>query len=390
MSDMRCPYDTVVAGGHVIDPATGTDAIADVAIRDGKIAAVGHSLAAQAREVIDVTGCLVTPGLVDMHTHLDLVPGPWGVDASTLIAATGATSWIDAGSAGAERIGELSQAAALLPVDVRALLHVSATGLDRETGESAQLGTLSVEAALDAAAEQQEFVVGVKVRIDGRAVGELGLEPLRRAVSVARQAQLPLMVHVALGPPDVAQVLPYLERGDILTHCASGKPTDILSAGHLAPHVLAAHDRGVLFDIGHGNGSFAFAVLDAYLRQEIVPICSSDINAPALGKGGALLPEVMSKLLASGVPLRDVVDATTRRPALTLGIDAGTLRTGARADVTVFRVLEGTHTLTDRADGERIARQLLVPVVTIVRGHPIPAENLAVPPTAGATPNIKE
>lgn len=361
-------YDLVVAGGRVVDPANGRDEPADVAVRDGAIAAVGRSLRAGAREVIDAAGCLVTPGLVDAHTHLDLAPGPWGVDPQQLVQTTGATTWVDAGSAGAARIAELREAARGLPLEVRALLHVSMNGLDVLTGESAHLSALSVGSAIDAAAAHPGFVVGVKVRIDRRTVGELGLEPLRRAVTVARTTALPLMVHVGYAPPAVADVAPLLERGDILTHCASGTPDDILVDGALAPHILAAHERGVLFDIGHGNGSFAFEVLDAYLAHGIVPICSSDINARSWSRGGATLPDVMSKMLASGVPVEDVIDASTRRPAAALGLPTGTLAVGARADLTVLRLVQEERPLTDTAGVSRVADRLIVPVTTVVAG----------------------
>lgn len=278
------------------------------------------------------------------------------------------TTWVDAGTAGVAHIADLREAAQRLPLEVRALLHIASGGLDVETGESSDLRTLSVEAAVDAAAAHAGFVVGVKVRIDKRTVGDLGLEPLRRAVTVARQAQLPVMVHVGHGPPLVAEVLPFLDRGDILTHCASGTPDDIVVEGDVAPHVSAAHERGVLFDIGHGNGSFAFGVLDAYLEHGIVPICSSDLNARSWARGGAAMPDVMSKLLASGVSVADVIDASTRRPAGALGLTAGTLQPGARADVTVLRLDEGSRTMTDTVGVTRSTDRVFVPVVTIAAG----------------------
>lgn len=366
-------FDLVIRSGRVLDPGADFDGIADVGVKANRIAAIAPRLYGPAGEIIEASGRLVTPGLVDIHTHVNLAPGPWGVDAAELVAVTGATTWVDAGSVGAWRIAELQRAAHVLPLQLRALLNISTRGLDAETGESSDLVDLSVRAAVEAVHRHVEFVAGIKVRIDRRTVGDLGLEPLRRAVEVARQVGVPVMVHVGYGPPSVAEVLAHLDRGDILTHCASGTPSDITVQGRLTSHVLAAHKRGVHLDLGHGAGSFSFPVLESYLDAGIVPLCSSDVNTRALesrarGSGGAMLPDVMTKLIACGVPVAEVIAASTWRPARALGLQAGSLQVGQRADITVLAVNEEERPLIDPMGATRPAGVAVVPYMTVVGG----------------------
>lgn len=366
-------FDLVIRSGRVLDPGAGFDRIADVGVKANRIVAIAPRLYGPAREIIEASGRLVTPGLVDIHTHVNLAPGPWGVDAAGLVALTGATTWVDAGSVGAWRVGALRRASQVLPLQLKALLNISTRGLDAETGESADLVNLSVGAAVDAVRRHVGFVAGIKVRIDRRTVGDLGLEPLRRAVEVARQVEVPVMVHVGYGPPFVAEVLAHLDRGDILTHCASGTPDDITAQRRLASHVLAAHRRGVHLDLGHGAGSFSFPILESYLDAGIVPLCSSDVNTRALerrarGGGGALLPDVTTKLIACGVSVPEVIAASTWRPARALGLQAGSLQVGQRADITVLVANEEERRLTDPMGATRPAGVVVSPYMTVVGG----------------------
>jgi dihydroorotase len=230
-----------------------------------------------------------------------------------------------------------------------------------------------VDLAIDTAVANRDLVVGVKVRMDGKTVGTHGVEPLRRALAVASAAGVPVMAHIGVAPPTVDEVLALLRSGDIVTHCASGLAAGMVGSSGISPAVVEAHAAGVVFDIGHGSGGFAFDVLDAQLAAGVVPhTISSDLHARSLYGPVFDLPTTMTKLLAVGWPLEDVVAAATVRPAQVLGLSAGTLAVGVPADIAVFTVEEGEFLVADSHRQQRGARQRLVNEVTYVAGRPLP------------------
>lgn len=367
-------WDLLLRGGRVVDPRSGYDGVADVAVRAGRVAAVAPGLSPDgAAEVVDVTGSLVTPGLVDLHTHVWHGGSYWGIDPDATAWRTGVTTWVDAGSAGAYSIDGLHRyVATTSAARIKALINVSGLGLVAETGEHHVLGHLDVDAAAAVAARLGDFVVGVKARIDKNTVGPNGLEPLRRAVELARRLSRPLMVHVGYGPPHIADILGLLGEGDILTHCASGAPTDLVSDGTLTDAMRRALDAGVVFDLGHGSGAFDFDVLDIELTEGVRPIISSDLHARSVHGPAFDLPTVMTKLLAAGWSVADVVEAATLRPARAVGIDAGTLAVGAQADIAVFAAEEGEFPVFDVHGGTRTAPLRLTNTATYVAGRLLP------------------
>ena len=369
-------WDLLLRRGRVIDPASGRDEPADVAVRGGRIAEVAPGLAPDfAVEVVDAGGHVVTPGLVDMHTHVWHGGSYWGIDPAAHAWRSGVTTWVDAGSAGAYSMAALRRdIAEPTSVRVRALINVSGLGLVAPTGEHRVLEHLDVDDAAAVAAAQGELVVGVKARIDAHTVGENGLEPLRRAVTLARRLERPLMVHVGYGPPTVADIVPLLGAGDILTHCASGAPTDLVSGGRLTDALRAARDTGVVFDLGHGSGALDFDVLDVELAEGIRPVVSSDLHARSVHGPAFDLPTVMGKLLAAGWSLYEVVAAATVRPAgaLDLGGGTGTFSPGAPADIAVFAVDEGVFDVLDVHGGSRRAPMRLRNTATYLAGRRLP------------------
>ncbi|GIJ45352.1 amidohydrolase [Virgisporangium aliadipatigenens] len=369
-------YDLLLTGGEVIDPGSGRAGRADVAVRGGRVAAVGAGLAgAGAREVVDVSGRLVLPGLIDLHTHVHPGATYWGVAPDPIAWYTGVTTWVDAGSAGAYTIDALRAAAAGFRVRVPALLNISAIGLTGSTGESRDLRNCDVDLAISAVAANRDLVVGVKVRMDHHTVGEHGLEPLRRAVEVAAACGVPVMVHIGAAPPTVGELLPLMRPGDILTHCASGIAEGVAGKNGVDPALRAAYEAGVIFDLGHGAGGFAFDVLEAQLASGLVPhTVSSDLHARCLYGPVFDLPTTMTKLLAVGLPLHEVVAAATARPARVLDLPsgAGTLAVGARADIAVFAVEEGEFEVVDSHRQRRTARRRFVNEATYVAGRPLP------------------
>lgn len=358
------PYDLLFAGGEVIDAGGGHTGRLDVAVAGGRIAAVGADLPREARRVIDVSGRLVTPGLVDLHTHVYPGAGYWGIDPDPIAWYSGVTTWVDAGSAGAYTIDGLRAWARGREVRVAVLLNIAGQGLAARTGEGRDLADCDVDLAIDTVLGNRDLVRGIKVRIDSETVGANGVEPLRRGIAVGDACGVPVMVHIGTTPPALDEVMALLRPGDIVTHCASG------IAAPLGPAVHAAHERGVLFDLGHGSGGFAFDVLEKQVAAGLRPYSiSTDLHARSLYGPAFDLPTTMAKLLAVGLPLADVVAAATVRPARALGLAAGTLAPSAPADIAVFRVEDGPFEVADAHRQTRLAPQRLVNEATYVSGR---------------------
>ena len=368
-------YDLVLTGGDVLDPGGGPAGKLDVAVRGGRIAAVAAGLSAGARTVVDVAGRLVTPGLVDLHTHVHPGAGYWGIDPDAIAWHTGVTTWVDAGSSGAYTFAGLRAATAGRTVRVPVLINVAGQGLAARTGEGRDLGDLDVDLTISVVQANRDVIRGVKVRIDADTGGANGVEPLRRGLAVAQVCGVPVMVHIGTTPPALEDVLELLRPGDILTHCASGL------ADPTGPAARAAHERGVLFDIGHGSGAFSFDVAERQLAGGLRPYTiSTDLHARSVFGPVFDLPTTMMKLLVAGLPMADVVAAATVNPARALGLDAGTLTVGAPADIAVFRLEEGAFELVDAHRETRVAPLRMINEQTYVAGRRLTPRLPAPPP----------
>ena len=350
-------WDLLLSGGLLSDGGPF-----DVAVSGGLIAATGENLPRDAHEIVDATGHLVTPGLIDLHTHVG--PGYWGIEPDPIAWYTGVTTWVDAGTTGAYTFRpEIFRAG----VRVAVLLNISAIGLAGRTGECRDLATCDVPLAVDTIARHRDLIRGIKVRMDRETVGDNGLEPLRRALRAGDQAGVPVMVHVGPPPPAIDDVLDLLRPGDIVTHCASGK------ASPFGPALRAAADRGVLLDVGHGSGGFAFDVLERQLDLGIHPTTiSTDLHARSLHGPAFDLPITMAKLLACGLPLADVIEAVTIRPARALGLAGGTLEIGAPADLAIFEVRHEDFEVTDAHLTTRRSPLRLINRATYANGRLLP------------------
>ncbi len=351
-------HDLVLKGGTVVHIGQS-----DVGVTRGRVTAVGSGL--EGRQTIDVQGKLVTPGLIDMHTHVFDKATYWGIDPDAIAWYTGVTTWVDAGSAGAYTFESM-------PPRVPAFLNISAIGLTAPVGESRDLSNCDVDLAVATALAHPGRIVGIKVRMDRHNVN--GLEPLRRAIAAGEACGLPVMVHIGVAPPTLAEIVPLLRPGDIITHCASGLTAD---PGELKE----AYQKNVIFDLGHGAGGFAFEVLEAQLEAGMPPhTVSSDLHARCLYGPVFDLPTTMAKMLAVGMGLEQVVDATTIRPAEVLGLDRGTLAVGAPADIAVFTVQEGRFELSDVHGRIRVSPMRLRNDITLVDGRPLPPRLPSPPP----------
>jgi dihydroorotase len=360
-------WDLLLAGGEVCDPGGGRRGRMDIAVAQGRIAAVGPALTGEAREVVDVSGKLVTPGLVDLHTHLHAGGTYWGIEPDRVAGRTGVTTWVDAGSAGAYNVGSLRDKLSTYEVRTPVLLHISAAGLVSPMGESRDLANCDVDLAVATAQRHPELIRGFKVRMDRDNVGRNGVEPLRRAVAAAEACGLPVMVHIGPPPPSMADMLEVLRPGDVITHCCSPS-----AAGEqrFDPAAKEAYESGLRFDIGHGRGSFSFAVLEAHLAAGMVPqTISTDLHSQSLDGPAIDLPTTMAKLVACGFTLEQAVEATTVTPARTLGLPAGTLEPDAAADIAVFTVEDGRFELSDVEGEVRHAPLRLRNVATYLSGR---------------------
>lgn len=337
--------DVVLKGGRVIDPATGVDTVADVAMAGGRILAIGPALTG--RETVDVAGRIVAPGLIDLHTHVYRGGTSLALDPIAITRMSGATTLVDAGTAGASNFaGFRDHVIRPAPMRILAFLNISYAGIfawkpGLMFGEASDLRLLDMGECLRVVQENADTIVGVKVRLGGYASGASGVAPLDMAIEVAEAAGVPVMAHIDFVPPTARAVLDRLRPGDVLTHTNRGFPNSLLRAdGQILPAALAARDRGVLFDIGHGTVSFDQDVAARMAALGFVAdFISSDLHAMCVDGDRFHLLTVMSKLLAIGVSLPDVIARTTTRPAAFLSRpDLGTLRPGATADVTLLEL----------------------------------------------------
>ena len=370
-------YDTAIVGGRVLDPASGLDGRYDVGIAGGKIACVASEVdRAAAARVVEAAGQIVTPGLVDLHTHVYWGATYWGIEADPVAARSGVTAWLDVGSAGAYSfpgfrrfIVEPSR------VTIYALLNLSSIGLIAPTWEFANLDYCDVDLAAQIVDGNRDVILGIKARIDSLTTRGVGIRPLQLARELADRSVLPLMVHIGSGPPEIEEIAALLRPGDILTHCFTGGTHRIMTPDKRArASVRALHDSGLILDIGHGTGSFSYAVAEAMLDQGILPdVISSDIHQLSVQGPMFDLPTTLSKFLNLGMSLSDVVERATARPAAAIRRpDLGSLRPGSRADVALFRIEEGEHQFFDVEMTRRRGNRRLVNTLTIAGGEPLP------------------
>ncbi len=365
--------DLLLTGATVLDPSQGLHDAVDVAVRDGRIAAVGRNLVCSARQHIDLRGRLLTPGWIDIHAHVYAGATTWGVRADALCLATGVTTIVDAGSPGwANLPGFIDYIAGPSRSRVLTFVHVSGIGLTYgPLGESDDMRYLDPERTAAAIERWRDVCVGVKVRQGGHQVGANGIAPLRRAMQAGRYTNTPVMVHIAVGVP-LPDVLGELRPGDIVTHCFQGTGDGIVGAdGEIEPAARQARARGVLFDVGHGGGSFRFDVARQALAHDFpADVISTDLHAHNIDGPVYSLAETASKLLNLGVSLEEVVRQCTAAPAAAIGRpDLGTLAIGAVADVAVFDVAEGgAFEFRDVAGEVLVGEHRIEPVLTVRDG----------------------
>ncbi|MFM4853468.1 amidohydrolase/deacetylase family metallohydrolase [Aeromonas caviae] len=363
-------YDMIIRAGRL-----GNGQLVDVAIKHGKIAALGAlPESTEAKQTLTLGGQVhVSAGWIDGHTHCYPASPLYHDEPDKVGVASGVTTVIDAGSTGADDVDDFQRLAATCKTRVHALLNISRIGLLRQN-ELADPADIDPALAQAAIRRHPGFIVGIKARMSGSVVGESGLQPLRMAKQIQQaNGNLPLMVHVGNTPPDLDEIVALLGEGDLLTHCFNGKPNRILTpAGELRQAVREAMRRGLLLDIGHGGASFSFEVAELAIAQGILPhTISSDIYCKNRIKGPVYsLAHVMSKFFAIGMTLEQVLACVTHQAADALRLPGkGRLEVGADADITLFEVSCGPTLFTDTEAGTRNGDRQLLPLAALVDGE---------------------
>jgi len=374
-------YDLLLSGGHVIDPASGRDGPADIAFAGGRVALVADRIdPAGAREHHRVAGRYVVPGLIDLHTHVYPGATPLGVDPDLLLRRSGMTTAVDTGSAGAGNIRGLFELIDdRVTTRVLAFVNIGYAGIigglrDCPMPEAEDLRLLNVAACAAAVRRWAPRAVGVKVRVGRSSTGILGAMPLHMAIRASEEAgDVPVMAHIgAEMPPRLEEILDPLRRGDILTHCCTPKGNSLLDhEGRLRDCAAAAKARGVVFDVGHGTGSFGFDTARRMMELGCVPdVISSDVHGGCIDGPVFDVLVTMSKFLCLGMPLAEVIRRVTVAPAAAIRRpELGTLLPGAPGEAAVLELRRGPTAYRDSIGATLQGDQALVCAGVVVGGR---------------------
>ena len=370
----------LIRGGRLFSPGDGfLGERADLLLRNGLIAGCGSGIAAPAdADVISLDGEYVSPGFIDCHGHFDL-DNPMGIGLHPDLAGVlaGNSTVVDAGTTGAANFPAFRQRwMDQGHTRVFALLNLATNGIDTWE-EASDPAHFDPEALRHVVEENRDRIIGLKLRCDREAVGQLGMEPFFLGQRLARELQLPFVVHVGEAPPRVEELLSAAQAGDLVTHCyncycPNGVWNSLTDEGlRVRDEAWQAQNRGVLFDVGHGGCSFSFQIARAMIEQGFFPdVISTDIYAWNYREPVRGLYHVLTKLLHLGLSLEACVTAVTRTPAEFFRLpDLGRLRVGSCADVTVFHLEETYMDLTDSCGVTERCSRCLIPDYTVTAGR---------------------
>jgi dihydroorotase len=365
-------YDLVVKGGRVIDPSSKLDAVRDIGIVNGRIAAVEANIKADAAGMLDAKSKLVMPGLIDIHTHATRTK-----DGPSLCLADGVTGLIDAGSQGADHIADAIAVAKAAPQPCRVLINIGRTGII-PSGDTMDLKLADVAAAKAAISNNREMIAGIKARLSRDVAGQNDYEVLKRAQEVASAFKIPVMIHMGQTISPLAKLMPLLKSGDIVTHMFAPPPNSIIDDdGHILPEVTAARNRGVLFDVGNGRtGHLRWDMADRILKAGFLPdTFSTDWTQEARTSQVINFPNVMSKFLMLGMRMEQVIACATLHPSRAFPVfhNQGTLKVGAPANIAVLELREGSFEFEDNFQGKRSSQKRLFPFATVLEGKRVSA-----------------
>jgi len=372
-------YDLLLKGGNVIDPSQDLRGALDVAVENGKIAQVAANIAVtEARRVVDIRGKTVTPGLIDLHTHVFDGVAANGVHPDIAGVHAGVTTVVDAGSSGCATFSAFPRH--ILPrceTEVIPPLHICQTGLATNPDIIAE-SSIDLESTLRVAREHRGLIKGIKARMVSPALEIFGMEMPRLAKRAARESGVPLMVHIGdttkrYDPNVIRELLPLLEPGDIVTHLFTANPGGVLDAnGKLVPEAKELAARGVWLDTAHGRMNFGFNVGRRVLDQGLTPHCiSTDLTIPGRANTVHSMVEIMARFLGMGFTLEQVIAMSTVNPARAIGEAdrLGSLAVGRQADISVLEVRDGRWVVYDTLRDTMKIDKTVVPVLTVKRGQ---------------------
>jgi dihydroorotase len=375
---MSDSFDLLLCGGTVLNPATNINQKLDVGVTNGRVAAIHADLPrADAKRVLDVGGCYVTPGLIDFHVHSYWGVNPYGCNLDALCLATGVTTTMDAGSAGATNfLGFRKLVYEQSKTRMLNFVALAQHGVLNAPGELLHLGFADSDGAAETVGNNRDVGVGIKVRLHKKAIGENSREALRLAIKAGEATRTPIMVHVgdtAIGMDEIADTL---RPGDVITHCYTPqKPSIIDESGKLLPLVRKAKERGVIFDVGHAGGHFDFNLVRRAMGEGIVPdVISSDLHGrlkqPGFGVVGDLLT-TLTKFLLLGLSFEETIAKCTVDAARVVGWQdrIGSLEVGREADIAVLQVVDEPIKLRDSVGGEMTHKQRIAAKWTIRAGE---------------------
>ena len=379
---MTAMADLLLKGGEIIDPARDVRERADVAVSGGAVSAIGADIdPAGAKRVVDVRGCVVVPGMIDLHTHVYEGVNENGINPDIAGVRSGVTTLVDAGSAGYCTFGGFP--AHIVPnakTRIFCMLHISRVGLAYQP-DTARREDIDVEETVSVINANKPLIQGVKIRAVGPGVGRMGIEMVKLAKRAAVEAGVRLMVHIGdrtiVDRPDAPtltrELLPLLDAGDIVTHLFSGNPGRILDAdGKVIPQILDAQERGVFLDTAHGRQNFSFNVARAALDQGVRPLSiSTDMTPPGRANTVHSMTEMLSRFMALGFSLADAIRMATANPAHALGMEdaLGSLSVGGNADISVLKEETGDWLFRDTEGDTLRGDKALVPVATVKGGE---------------------
>lgn len=412
-------FDLLVKGGEVVDQASGFSGRLDVAVKRDRVVAIDRDIPNEsAFRVVDAGGQYVTPGLVDLHTHVFHGMGYFSINPNPIASQTGVTSWADAGSAGALTLsGFREHVVDRSRLKILSYVNIACTGLVSQNCELSISELCNIDLLRRVVNQNRDIVVGIKLRA-GRSGGARNSVPYERARRAADEMELPLMVHISTAPPDIATVLQYLRPGDILTHVFTGQNMRLIDEeGRVLSAAKKAVESGIILDLGHGAGSFSFHTAEAMFSQGYRPdVISSDLHwmsvyGPALilddptnglvfarreteddpsisirikrgAKPSFNLLTCIDKMLFLGMSFPDIIRATTSTPASILGLkgEVGTLKPGARADIATFVIDKADVELRDIHGQVRHGSQCIRNTMTILGGIPFERMEMGAPP----------
>jgi dihydroorotase len=375
-------FDLLIRNGHVVDPKNGIDSVRDVAVTDGKIAAVAANIApSRAREVADASGFYVTPGLIDMHAHVF-----WGSEMNAAYSngysavqpddhsfRSGQTTLVDAGGSGWRNFPQFKeQVIDRSKTRVLAFLNIVGSGMKGGPVEQ-NLADMDPKLTAMRVKQYKDFIIGIKVaHYNGPE-----WDPVTRAVAAGTEANVPVMVDFGGHTPPLSLedlLLKYLRPGDILTHAyahVSGRIPIVDENGKVQPYVLEARKRGIIFDAGHGGGSFLFRQAVPATKQGFYPdVISTDLHIGSMNGGMKDILNTMSKFLNLGMPIQDVIKANTAKAADVIKRpDLGQLSVGAEADIAVLNLQHGKFGFIDVAGAKMLGDQKLECELTVKGGQ---------------------